>query len=76
MHTVIETPTFLHDCGSLTEDERLAIVAEIAANPQLGDVLKGTEARANDASQVAARERAADTGPSLIMQPTMFQCCC
>jgi hypothetical protein len=42
MHTVIETPTFLHDCSNLAEDERLAIVAEIAANPQLGDLLKGT----------------------------------
>jgi len=39
---VIETPTFVHDCRNLTEDERLAIAAQIAADPQLGDVMKGT----------------------------------
>jgi hypothetical protein len=42
MHTVIETPTFVHDCRNLTEDERLAMVAQIAADPQLGDLMMGT----------------------------------
>jgi hypothetical protein len=33
MHTVIETQTFLANCKGLSEEERLSIVAAIAANP-------------------------------------------
>ena len=44
MHTVIETPQFQDDakragCG---EDEIGAIVSAIAANPKVGDLIKGT----------------------------------
>jgi hypothetical protein len=42
MHTVIETAAFLNDCRGLHEDERLEIVAAIAANPHQGDVMPGT----------------------------------
>jgi hypothetical protein len=42
MHTVIETATFLNDCRGLSEDERLEIVAAIAADPHHGDVMPGT----------------------------------
>ena len=42
MQVVIETPTFLHDCRRLSEEERHSIVAAIAADPQLGDVIPGT----------------------------------
>jgi hypothetical protein len=42
MQVVIETPTFLHDCRRLTEEERHSIVAAIAADPQLGDLIPGT----------------------------------
>jgi hypothetical protein len=42
MHTVIETPTFLADCKGLSEDERLSIVAAVAADPHLGDLIPGT----------------------------------
>jgi hypothetical protein len=42
MQAVIETPTFLHDCRRLSEEERLLIVAAIAADPQVGDLIPGT----------------------------------
>jgi hypothetical protein len=42
MQAVIETTTFLHDCRRLSEEERLSIVAAIAADPQGGDLIPGT----------------------------------
>ena len=44
MQTVVETPSFLSDAKALgiTETERTAIVTWIAANPEAGDVIKGT----------------------------------
>ncbi|MDP4025051.1 type II toxin-antitoxin system RelE/ParE family toxin [Methylobacterium sp. NEAU 140] len=44
MQTVVETPTFLVDAkaAGLTEDERAAIVANIAADPEAGDLIVGT----------------------------------
>jgi hypothetical protein len=42
MQTVIEMPTFLHDCRRLSEEERLSIVAAVAADPHLGDLMPGT----------------------------------
>ncbi len=44
MHTVIETPTFVHDAdaANMSEDERIEIVVAIAANPTIGDVMSGT----------------------------------
>jgi hypothetical protein len=42
MHTVIETAAFLNDCRGLPEDERLEIVAAIAADPHKGDIMPGT----------------------------------
>ena len=42
MHTVIETAMFLNDCRGLPEDERLEIVALIAADPHKGDIMPGT----------------------------------
>lgn len=44
MHTVLETDQFQQackDCG-MTEDERFAIIDAIAANPQIGEEIKGT----------------------------------
>jgi len=76
-HTVIETPTFVHDCRNLTEDERLAIAAQIAADPQLGDVTKGTGgARKRRFPGRGKGTRAAAIGPSLVARPTMFRCYC
>ena len=44
MQTVVETRAFLSDARSLglTEEERLAIVTWIAANPSAGEVIEGT----------------------------------
>jgi hypothetical protein len=42
MHSVIETAAFLNDCRGLSEDERLEIVAAIAADPHQGDMMPGT----------------------------------
>ena len=42
MHTVIETAAFLNDCRGLSEDERLEIVAAIAADPHSADLMPGT----------------------------------
>jgi hypothetical protein len=42
MHTVIETATFLYDARNLSEEERLEIVAAIAADPLQGDIMPGT----------------------------------
>lgn len=44
MQTVVETPAFLADSQALelTEEERLAIVTWIAANPEAGTVIEGT----------------------------------
>ncbi|MGH7964341.1 MAG: type II toxin-antitoxin system RelE/ParE family toxin [Candidatus Binatia bacterium] len=43
MQTVVETPAYLSDAKALglTETERAAIVAWIAANPEAGDVIEG-----------------------------------
>lgn len=44
MQTVIQTPTFLADAkaAGVTDDEMLAIVNTISADPQAGDVIVGT----------------------------------
>jgi hypothetical protein len=44
MHAVILTATFLTDCGDagLSEDEVSEIIAVIANNPLLGDIMPGT----------------------------------
>jgi hypothetical protein len=44
MQTVIQTPTFLADAkaAGVTDDEMLAIVNTISADPEAGDVIVGT----------------------------------
>lgn len=42
MHAVIETEEFLSDCRSISEEERLSIVAAYAADPQQGELMPGT----------------------------------
>jgi hypothetical protein len=42
MHTVIETAMSLSDCSDLSEEERLDILAAIAADPLQGDIIPGT----------------------------------
>ena len=44
MQTVIETPSYLRHAkeAGVTEEERAAIVANIAADPQAGDLIQGT----------------------------------
>lgn len=44
MQSVIETPTFLSDAkqAGMGDDERSALVALIAANPEAGDIMQGT----------------------------------
>ena len=44
MHAVIETPTFLRNCedAGMSDDERLAIIDAIAAEPRKGDLIPGT----------------------------------
>ena len=44
MRSVVETPTFQKQAAKLwTDDERLAFIDWIAANPQAGDVIPGAE---------------------------------
>jgi len=44
MRTVIETPTFQKQAGKLwSEEERLAFIDWIAANPLAGDVIPGAD---------------------------------
>lgn len=44
MQTVIQTPDFLGDAkaAGLSDEEREAIIAEIAADPTAGDIMEGT----------------------------------
>ena len=42
MHTVIETSAFLFDARDLSHEERLEIIAAIAADPLQGDIMPGT----------------------------------
>lgn len=44
LHTVIETPTYLRQCREVgaTEAERLTIIDRIAADPEAGDIIKGS----------------------------------
>lgn len=44
MHTVIETKAYLTDAkdAGLSDEDRAAVVAAIAANPQAGDMMQGT----------------------------------
>jgi hypothetical protein len=44
MHSVIETPSFLSDAKGvgLGDEERMAIVDAIAANPMMGDEVQGS----------------------------------
>ena len=44
MHAVIETPTFVRNCedAGMSDDERLAIIDAIAADPHKGDLMPGT----------------------------------
>jgi hypothetical protein len=44
MHSVIETPSFLADAkdAGLSDEERMAIVDAIAADPMMGDEIKGS----------------------------------
>jgi hypothetical protein len=44
MQTVIQTPEFLSDAkgSGLSDDDREAIVAEVAADPLIGDIMEGT----------------------------------
>lgn len=44
MRTVIETPTFVKQAAAIwSEEERLAFISWIAANPSAGDVIPGAE---------------------------------
>lgn len=44
MHAVIETPTYLADAkeAGVSDEERTAIVAAIASDPEAGDIIMGT----------------------------------
>jgi hypothetical protein len=44
MHSVIETPSFLADAkdAGLSDEERMAIVDAVAADPMMGDEIKGS----------------------------------
>ena len=44
MHSVVETPTYLSDAkqAGMDADERQAVVAYVAVNPQAGDMMAGT----------------------------------
>ena len=43
MQTVVETPTYLAAAGKLfSEEERADIVLTVAADPECGEVMKGT----------------------------------
>ncbi|HEY8697720.1 MAG TPA: type II toxin-antitoxin system RelE/ParE family toxin [Rhizomicrobium sp.] len=44
MQTVIETGPFIRDAGAagMTEDERFALINFVGANPDAGDVIKGS----------------------------------
>jgi len=43
VHTVVETPTYLAIANKLfSEDERADIVALVAADPECGDLIRGT----------------------------------
>jgi len=42
MHVVVETPSYLKSAGIFSEAEREDIVAMIAADPECGEVMKGT----------------------------------
>ncbi len=44
LHEVIETPAYLAAAvrAGMTEDDRVAVVDFIAANPQAGDLIKGS----------------------------------
>ncbi len=43
VYTVVETPTYLAIAGKLfSEDERADIVALVAADPECGDLIRGT----------------------------------
>jgi hypothetical protein len=44
MHAVIETPTFLRDCddAAISDEDRIAIVSAIAAEPHKGVLMPGT----------------------------------
>jgi hypothetical protein len=42
MHVVVETPSYLKAAGIFSEAEREDIVAMIAADPECGEVMKGT----------------------------------
>ena len=43
MHTVVETPTYLAVANKLfSEEERADIVALVAADPECGDLVRGT----------------------------------
>ena len=44
MHAVIETSIFLRDCqhAAISEEERIAIVGAIAAEPHKGELIPGT----------------------------------
>lgn len=43
MQTVVETPTFVRQAaGLLSEEEREALIAFLARDPEAGDIIKGT----------------------------------
>jgi hypothetical protein len=44
MHSVIETPSFLADAkdAGLSDEERMAIINAVAADPMMGDEIKGS----------------------------------
>ena len=42
MQTFVETPTYLAIANKLSEEERADIVALVAADPECGDVIRGT----------------------------------
>lgn len=42
-HTIVETRPFIQEAKSrLTEEERIAVINHIAADPTCGDVMQGT----------------------------------
>lgn len=70
MQTVVETPTYLAIANKLfSEEERADIVALVAADPECGDLIRGTGG--SERSELRAREweKVAGAGCVYLAQP-------
>jgi hypothetical protein len=78
MQTVIETGPFIRDAGAagMTEDERFALINFIGANPDAGDVIKGSGGCRKVRFAKAGKVRAAAIGSSRSIRARMSRCFC